>query len=121
MEETKQFTKKFTIGIALIAFSFVLGKIVLIPLIFFPNSNAWWISMIIIYMFSWIIMIGGVLLAGIEGFRFVRDRYKEYKEKTVEKVKDRSKKVASGTMTALKKPMKKLKENAQEKKAFINS
>lgn len=121
MEETKQVTTKFAIGIVLIIFSFALGKGVLIPLIFFPDSSAWWISVITVYIFSWIMMLGGIFLAGIEGFRFVMNRYKEYKKTTVTSVKDRSKKVASGTMTALKKPMKKLKEKAQEKKVFINS
>ena len=123
MEETKQFTRKFAVGIALIIFSFVLGKLVLIPMIFFPDSTAWGISMIMVYIFSWSVMIVGIFLAGIEGFRFVMSRYKEYKKKTVTTVKDKSKKVASSTVNVLKRPMKKLKDKRYEKKAeaFINS
>ena len=81
--ETKQVVrKKFMIGVGLIALSLIIGKLVLIPVIIFPGNKTWQVSMLIVYALSWIPLIVGIYLAGLEGYRLVTHKYKHYKKRT---------------------------------------
>ena len=94
-------TKKFVIGAILVAVSLALGKLVLIPIIFFPGSDEWRISMLIIYIFSWAILVLGIYLCGMEGYRFVKRVYKDYQHRTITQVKHHSKKAAQKTVEVI--------------------
>lgn len=128
MGTKQEVTKKFVLGIVLIVVSLVLGKAVLIPLILFPGSEVWRTSMILVYVFSWIILLAGIYLAGMEGWRLVTHKYMEYRARTVSKVREKSRnaatKVRNGsknatikTINAMKKPMQRRREKllAKEK------
>lgn len=91
--ETKQeVTHKFMIGVGMIIASLIMGKIVLIPIILFPTNKQISLIMIIIYLITWPIMLTGIWLAGVEGYRLATHKYKKYKDKTVYHVKEGSKK-----------------------------
>ncbi|MBU2561803.1 MAG: hypothetical protein KKD17_05895 [Nanoarchaeota archaeon] len=90
----QQVTKKFIIGMVLMVSSLVIGKLVIIPLIMLPGSNGLKMSMLIIYITSWIMMLMGIGLAGWEGYRLVTHKYREYKQKTIHQVKHHSKRAA---------------------------
>ena len=64
-------------GVILIAASLVLGKLLLIPLILFPGDKHWYVAMLVVYLFSWLMLIPGIVLAGIEGYRLVMTKYKD--------------------------------------------
>jgi uncharacterized protein YacL len=100
IETKEQVTRKFIFGIILIVVSLVLGKIVLIPLILFPGSDVWWYSMLIVYILSWIIFIPGIYLTGLEGYRLVMRKYKEY-----------GRMATAGTVHMLKKPLRKRRKD----------
>lgn len=102
--ETKQeVTKKFTIGIILIITSIAIGKLILIPIILFPGSKSWRTAMIIVYACGWLLLIPGIWLAGLEGYRLVTHKYKEYRRKTVHHVKNGTRKAAQHTVRVAKK------------------
>ncbi len=102
--ETKQeVTKKFTIGIVLIITSLVIGKISLIPIILFPGNSSWRSAMIILYICGWMLLIPGIGLAGVEGYRLVKHKYRHYKNKTVHHVKNGTRKAAQHTVKIAKK------------------
>ena len=94
-------TKKFVIGAILIGASLALGKLVLIPIIFFPGSNEWRASMLIVYIFSWVVLVIGIFMCGMEGYRFVKKVYKDYQQKTISQVKHHSKKAAQKTVEVI--------------------
>ena len=79
--------RSFIFGVILIAASLVLGKLLLIPLILFPGDKHWYVAMLVVYLFSWLMLIPGIVLAGIEGYRLVMSKYKDYQHKTVDQVK----------------------------------
>ena len=101
METKQEVTKKFILGIVIIVISLVLGLSKF--LVVFPG-NSWRKAMVIVYVASWIILIPGIILAGMEGYRLVTHRYKEYHRRTIHKVKEKSKSAAIRTVNALKKP-----------------
>jgi TRAP-type C4-dicarboxylate transport system permease small subunit len=69
----KHSPKNFALGIVLIVASFVLAKISLIPLFVFPDNASWGLA-ITLYVFSWIVLIPGIYLAGREGYRLVKNK-----------------------------------------------
>ena len=81
--------KRFIVGVVLIVSSLVLGKLVFIPLLMFPGNERWYIAMLIVYIFSWLILITGIILTGIEGYKLVMEKYKEYQKRTVADIKKR--------------------------------
>ncbi|MFH1064188.1 MAG: hypothetical protein V1729_03855 [Candidatus Woesearchaeota archaeon] len=103
METKQQVTKRLVAGVVIIIFSFVLGKISLIPL-FFPGA-AWKISAVSIYTASWLLLVTGLLLAGVEGFRLATHKYKEYHHKTVHQVKQHSRNAVRHTANIIKHPI----------------
>ncbi|MBW2997386.1 hypothetical protein KY349_03545 [Candidatus Woesearchaeota archaeon] len=113
METKQEVTKNFVLGIVLIVVSLVLGKLVFVPIILFPGSEAWRIAMITVYVFSWIMLIPGVYLAGLEGYRLVTHKYKEYHRRTIHKVKEHSKRAARKTVDVLKRPVRRRKKKKQ--------
>lgn len=109
METKQQVTVKFIVGVILIIISLIMGKLVLIPLIIFPADNGWRTAMIITYAFSWILLLAGMVLAGLEGFKLATHKYKEYKQMTLRTMKQtghtaaqQTKKVARKTVDVLK-------------------
>lgn len=113
-------TKRFITGAVLIALSLILGKLVLVPMILFPVDEVWRMSMLIIYVFSWIILMIGIYLCGMEGYRFVKNVYHAYQQKTITKVKHHSKRAAQKTVQAIKSKMQK-KKAVEENKAIDKS
>ena len=101
---TKQeVTRKFMLGVILIIVSLVIGKIVLIPLIVFNDSEKWRTAAIIVYIFGWIILIPGILLAGVEGYCLVKHKYRKYRAKTVGHVKVGTQKTVDHTVRIVQK------------------
>jgi len=94
METKKQVTQKFIIGVVMIITSLVIGKVALIPLIIFPGDRSWQFAMLISYLIGWIILLIGIGLAGVEGYRLATHKYKAYKKKTIRNVKNHSKNAA---------------------------
>ncbi len=78
---------RFIAGITLITASLILGKLVFIPLLFYPANAVWKVSMIIAYGITWIMLLIGVWFAGKEGYHLVMNRYEDQKRKTVHAVK----------------------------------
>ena len=73
---------KFLTGLLCIILSFILGKIAL-PV--FPiNSD---ISLII-YLMSWVMLIGGIAMCGKDGLYMSRSLYKKYGHKVIEWLKN---------------------------------
>jgi hypothetical protein len=100
MDTKRQVTVKFIAGVVLILISLVLGKLVLVPIVLFPGSNAWRTSMIIVYIFSWLLLLAGIALAGIEGFKLATHKYRQYQRKTIHTVKRQGRKAAHNTRKA---------------------
>jgi len=110
METKPELTKKFLIGVVLIIISLILGKLVFIPIIFFPQSSTWRISMIIVYAASWMMILFGIYLAGKEGYYLAKHKYREYGRRTIEGVGRHSKTAAHVTVEAFRHPVKHSKE-----------
>jgi hypothetical protein len=106
----KALTKKFITGIALIIFSLILGKLVLLPIIFFPTSNEWRNAMIITYAISWIILLGGLYLTGKEGYALAKYKYKEYSKMTLATMERHGRSAAHRTVKVLRSPIKESRE-----------
>jgi predicted DNA repair protein MutK len=107
METKQQLTKKFILGVVIIVVSLILGKLIFIPFILFPLSyDVKWI-LLIIYILTWPLMFVGIYFAGMEGYRLATHKYKEYKKRTIYRVKTSSKKAAEHTKRVLKYPIKK--------------
>ena len=113
LETKQQVTRKFITGVVIMVLSLVLGKLVLIPIIFFPTRE-WKIAMLIVYLFSWVMMLGGIGLAGLEGYRLVTHKYKHYKRKTINHVKNGSKKAAHHMKKHSKKAARKVKKHSKK-------
>jgi hypothetical protein len=121
METKKQVTTKFIIGAVLIAVSLALGKLALIPIVIFPGNKSWQVAMFWTYIFSWIILIPGLYLAGKEGWLMVTHKYKEYSDNTINKMRGHGKKAAQmtdDTLSIITEPVKKAKGSSilQKKK-----
>jgi hypothetical protein len=114
MDTKRQVTLKFIAGVSTIVFSLVIGKAVLIPILLFPGSEAWRNWMIIIYVFSWALLLVGVVLAGVEGFKLATHKYKEYKRRTIHTVKRQGIKAANHTKRAAEKAAKNTKRVADK-------
>ncbi len=124
METKRQATVKFFIGVVLIVISLILGKLALVPIIIFPSSSTWRTWMITLYAFSWMLILVGIYLAGLEGFRLATHKYKEYQRRTVYTVKQhgitaarktknaahKTKRAAKKTVRVLKNPRKAMRE-----------
>ncbi len=94
METKQQVTRRFALGMIAIVASFIIGKLVWIPIMLFP-SQALVQSMAIVYIFSWFLMLWGIYLAGMEGYKLITHKYKEYRAKTAQKMREHGKRVAS--------------------------
>ncbi|MFC1741622.1 hypothetical protein ACFL3V_03750 [Nanoarchaeota archaeon] len=114
METKQQVTAKFIIGMVLIIVSLILGKLVLVPILIFPGSETWRVAMVIAYAFSWILILVGIWLAGVEGYRLATHKYKVYQKKTIHRVKRHSKNAVNHTKNAARKT-KKVTKNAARK------
>ena len=73
---------RFQICILLFPISFVLGKIALV-VIGYPNIA------ILIYIIGWVLLIGGIILCGKQGWGSAKHWYKKYEIKTLEYLKRR--------------------------------
>lgn len=63
----------FTVGIALIAISFLVYPMYLIILLFVPASGIVKVGMIVIaWLFSWIVFGVGSLIAGFQGYESLK-------------------------------------------------
>ena len=124
METKQEITKKFIIGIIIIVISFILGFAKF--LIILPGSG-WRKTMMGIYIFSWILVIPGMYLAGMEGYRLVAHKYRDYHRRTLHKVKEKSRKAATKvrdksksaarkTADVLKSPVQRRREKRLAKK-----
>jgi uncharacterized protein YacL len=110
METKPELTKKLLFGVALILISLIIGKLVFIPIILFPQNTTWRISMIMVYAASWIMILFGIYLAGKEGYYLAKHKYHEYGRKTIEGVGRHSKNAAHRTVEAISHPVKHSKE-----------
>ena len=95
--DIQQQKKKFVVGIVLIVLSLLIGKLALIPLILFPTDEQWRNSMVAVYIFSWAILIPGIYFAGIEGYKLVHHKYREYHQKTISHMKHHGGRMAAKT------------------------
>lgn len=98
--ERPALTIRFVIGVILIITSLVLGKLILIPLLLFPVSANWRIAMISVYIFSWIILLIGIYISGIETYNFIKFKYDEYGQRTIHNVRRHGRAVARHTAKA---------------------
>ncbi len=89
-------SRRLIIGIALIIASFVLGKLVFIPLIF-RRDDFWQTATFIAYGITWVIFALGLWFAGREGYHIAMDRYRERRRKTLHAVRHHSTKAAERT------------------------
>lgn len=103
--ETARLSRRFVAGIVLIVLSLVLGKLVLIPLLLFPESGAWRIGSFIAYLATWVLVIPGLALAGMEGYRLSRRLYKEYRRRALVRVRDGGRRAAHGAVKVVKRPV----------------
>jgi hypothetical protein len=87
LQTKKEVTKKFVIGIIIIIVSFIIGKVVFLPMIFFPGDSRWKLGMLIIYITSWLMLLFGILLTGVEGYRLATRKYRLIQHRTVLHVK----------------------------------
>lgn len=79
--------RTFIFGIVLIVISLVVGKLVFIPLLLFPGDHQWYGAMLAVYIFSWMLLIPGIILAGIEGYQLVMLKYGLYRQGAVAGIK----------------------------------
>jgi hypothetical protein len=105
-------SRRFAAGIGLIIVSLVMGKLVLLPLVFAPTSAAWRAGAMIAYGISWVPLFVGVWLAGMEGYRLSVRLYKEYQLRVLRRVREGGqkavaggRKVAAGTAQVIARPV----------------
>ncbi|MFC1723670.1 hypothetical protein ACFL0V_06015 [Nanoarchaeota archaeon] len=100
METKQQVTTKLIWGAGLIVLSLVLGKLVLVPIFLFPMHEGWRMAMIYIYALSWVLLLIGMVIAGVEGYKLGMRRYKVIRKKSLQTVRRTSvKTVRTGVKT----------------------
>jgi len=114
MDTKHQVTKKFIVGVVVIISSFVIAKLLLIPLFMFPGNATVKLWVIITYIFTWVMFVVGVALAGWEGYRLATHKYREYKKKTVDHVKKQSKKAAQNVKRHSRNAAKSVKKHTKK-------
>ena len=102
MQTKHQVTKRFIIGVILIALSLIIGKLVLIPFFFFPSGAHIKSEMAIIWLITWPMLFVGIYFAGMEGYRLATHKYKEYKSKTIHHVKEQLENCLLSTILQIK-------------------
>ena len=112
-EETTRLSRRFAAGIGLIFASLVLGKLVLIPLLIFPESQAWRVGSIVAYLSTWVMLVPGLALAGMEGYRLSRRLYKDYRRRTLVRVRDGGRLAARGAVKVVKRPVQDVRKVAR--------
>lgn len=95
MEEAQK--QGFIVGIALIIASFILGKLVFIPLLINPSNGVWQTATLIAYGLTWVMLFIGIWLAGKEGYLLVVEKYREHQRKTLHAVRQHGKRAAEKT------------------------
>lgn len=90
----KQVTKKFIIGVVMIIFSFIIGKLAFVPLLISAKDPSLRTIMFIVYGVSWLILFLGIFLAGVEGYRLATRKYKVIHHRTVAHVKKGTRRAA---------------------------
>ena len=68
---------KFFIGIFLVIFNFILGKIALPVIAIDPDLSLW------IYLISWLMLIVGVVMCGKEGWYLSIELYKKNEKRII--------------------------------------
>ncbi|MBW2967394.1 hypothetical protein KY362_02810 [Candidatus Woesearchaeota archaeon] len=114
LETKTQVTRKFMIGVGFIIGSLVMGKAVLIPLILFPGNKQVSITMLVLYITTWPIMLTGIWLAGVEGYRLATHKYREVQRKTISHVKEGSRKAAHHVKEGSRKAAHHVKEGSRK-------
>ncbi|HII72641.1 TPA: hypothetical protein HA265_07835 [Candidatus Woesearchaeota archaeon] len=102
METRQEVTKKLIIGAVIIIVSLIIGKLVLIPLFIFPGDEKWALAMFWVYVLSWVILLIGVLIAGMEGYKLAMHRYRDIKTRSIDSVKRGGRKVGQKSVQAVK-------------------
>ena len=69
---------RFFIGVFLVIFNFILGKIALPIIAIDPDLSLW------IYLISWLMLIAGVVMCGKEGWYLSIELYKENEGRIIE-------------------------------------
>lgn len=95
MEKVRE--QAFIVGIALIIASFILGKLVFIPLLLNPSNVIWRTATLIAYSLTWVMLFIGVWLAGKEGYQLVMEKYKERQRETLGAVRYHGRRAAERT------------------------
>lgn len=104
-DESVRLSRRFLVGVGLIIASLVLGKLVLIPLLVFPDSRAWRIGSIVAYLATWVMLVPGLGLAGMEGYRLSKRLYKDYRRRALVGVRTGSRLAARGAVKVVKTPV----------------
>jgi hypothetical protein len=112
-QETTRLSRRFGAGIALIIASLVLGKLVLIPLLLFPDSHAWRVGSIVAYLVTWVMLVPGLALAGTEGYRLSRRLYKDYRRRTLVRVRAGGRRAALGAVKVARRPVQDVRKVAR--------
>ena len=102
----RNFSWKFYTGIVLIIFSFIVGGIIKILLLFYFNHPIVWWILFVSYFLTWLILIWGVWLVGKEyadkinrylSYRFYHESLREGTRIVAVHARDQTKKFASNT------------------------
>jgi len=104
-EETVRLSRRFVWGVILIIASLVLGKLVLIPLLIYPESYGWRVGCVVAYLLTWVMLVPGLALAGMEGYRLSRRLYKDYRRRALVRVRDGGQLAARGAVRVARTPV----------------
>ena len=104
-EETARLSRRFVAGLVLIVLSLVLGKLVLIPLLLFPESQAWRVGSIVAYLVTWVMLVPGLALSGMEGYRLASRLYKDYRRRALRRVRAGGALAARGAVKVVRTPV----------------
>ncbi len=100
METKQEVTNKLVIGALLILFSLILGKLVLVPLFMFPGNKTWAVWMFWTYLFSWVPLVIGLIIAGVEGYKLAMHKYRTIKKRSIYHSKKTVRRVSQGSRKA---------------------
>ena len=96
--EKYSFSWKFYTGIVLVISSFLIGKIT-VALFFLHPEVTWRISLLIVYLFSWLILFVGLIWVGTQygeavkrymSYRFYHESFKKGTRKVVGRTKEKT-------------------------------